>query len=83
MLHAALDQLDLPPSSSMSAAAPPTVTNSGEDVILASLEVVSERIADAAVSLAEAYEIEMTLSEIARGGYERVCLAALVSLGFC
>lgn len=51
--------------------APPTVTNSGEDIILSELSVESEFLPEG-VTLEDAYEIEMTLEAIAQGGYERV-----------
>lgn len=56
----------------MTTAAPPTVTNSGEDVILQTIDIVPETFADETVSLEESYEIESTLNEIERGDYCRV-----------
>jgi hypothetical protein len=57
----------------MTTAAPPTVTNSGEDVILSTIDIVPEIIAQDS-SLEESYEIESTLKEIERGGYSRVSI---------
>lgn len=51
--------------------APPPVANSGEDVILRTIDVKSETLEEG-VNLEEAYEVEMTLTEIFKGGYERV-----------
>lgn len=53
--------------------APPPVANSGEDVILRTIKVKSETLEEG-VKLEEAYEVEMTLNEIFKGGYERVIL---------
>lgn len=54
--------------------APPPVANSGEDVITRTVDVEPEAFAAPEVPLAEAYEIEQTLDEIAKGGYNRVAL---------
>lgn len=54
--------------------APPPVANSGEDAITRTLDVQPESFTDAAVSLDEAYEIDMTLAEIEKGGYQRIAL---------
>lgn len=52
--------------------APPPVANSGEDAITRTVDVEPELFAAASVSLDEAYEVEMTLDEIAKGNYQRV-----------
>jgi len=54
--------------------APPPVANSGEDAITRAVEVEPEAFAAPEVSLAEAYEIDHTLVEIALGGYNRIAL---------
>lgn len=51
--------------------APPPVANSGEDAILRVVDVTPELLG-AEDLLEEAYEVEMTLNEINKGGYERV-----------
>lgn len=63
----------------MTTAAPPTVTNLGEDIILSSIDVTRETFEG---SFEESYEIEATLLEIERGGYCRVS-RSLLSLSGC
>lgn len=52
--------------------APPPVANSGEDAITRVVDVAPEAFADDQVSLEDAYEVAMTLAEIAKGDYQRV-----------
>ena len=51
--------------------APPTVTNSGEDIILATTTVLPESFSDS-LAFESAYEIESTLLEIEKGDYKIV-----------
>lgn len=58
--------------------APPPVANTGEDAILRTIDAAPESFTDeSATSLEEAYEVELTLAEIHKGGYERVRRASL------
>ncbi|KAL8292323.1 hypothetical protein RQP46_001789 [Phenoliferia psychrophenolica] len=54
--------------------APPPVANSGEDAITRVLDVAPEAFADEEVSLEDAYEVAITLAEIAKGDYQRIAL---------
>ncbi|GAA5893300.1 hypothetical protein JCM6882_007998 [Rhodosporidiobolus microsporus] len=58
--------------------APPAIANSGEDAILRTLDVAPEAFTDSlsegAVSLEEAYEVDLTVREIEEGGYLRIGL---------
>jgi diphthamide biosynthesis protein 2 len=56
----------------MASQAPPPVANSGEDAITRTVDIEPEAFASELVSLEEAYEVDMTLDEIDKGGYERV-----------
>jgi diphthamide biosynthesis protein 2 len=54
--------------------APPPLAPTGEDAIYQTIDVEPEAFADVeeAGSLAEAYEVDLTLQEIEKGGYQRV-----------
>ena len=54
--------------------APPPLAPTGEEAIYQTIDVEPEAFADVeeASSLTEAYEVELTLQEIAKGGYQRV-----------
>lgn len=54
--------------------APPPLAPTGEDAIYQTIDVEPEAFADdeEAGSLSEAYEVELTLQEIEKGGYQRV-----------
>ena len=57
----------------MTTQAPPPVANSGEDAITRTVDVAPESFADnTQLSFEEAYEVESTMYEIERGGYQRV-----------
>lgn len=58
----------------MSSQAPPPVANSGEDAITRTMDVQPDVFAGDGTQLSfeEAYEIESTLHEIQKGGYNRV-----------
>jgi len=57
----------------MSQQAPPSVAPSGEDAILQSIDAQPLPLSDLdSVSLDEAYEVDLSLQEILRGGYSRV-----------
>ena len=56
--------------------APPPLAPTGEEAIYQTIDVEPEAFADDAEagSLAEAYEVDLTLQEIEKGGYERVSI---------
>lgn len=56
----------------MSQQAPPSVAPSGEDAILQTIDVEPEALASDSSALEHAYEVDLTLAEIERGGYQRV-----------
>ena len=65
-------------TSSMSQA-PPSVAPSGEDAILHHIDAQPRPLSDlASVSLDDAYEVDLTVHEILRGGYSRVSTRPLI-----
>lgn len=52
--------------------APPSVAPSGEDAIHRTVDAEAQAFVDSEVPLDEAYEVDLTLSEIEKGGYQRV-----------
>lgn len=52
--------------------APPSVAPSGEDAIHRTVDAEPQAFVDSEVPLDEAYEVDLTLSEIEKGGYQRV-----------
>ncbi|GAA5906828.1 hypothetical protein JCM5296_001952 [Sporobolomyces johnsonii] len=56
--------------------APPPLAPTGEDAIYQTIDVAPEAFADdqEATSLEEAYEVDLTLTEIDKGGYSRIGL---------
>lgn len=68
----------------MSAQAPPPVANSGEDAITRIVDVEPENFAGEGTQLSfeEAYEIESTLQEIEKGGYQRVSRPAAIYVDY-
>ncbi|GAA5851614.1 hypothetical protein JCM8547_001149 [Rhodosporidiobolus lusitaniae] len=54
--------------------APPSVAPSGEDAILRTIDAEPQTFTDSAASLEEAYEVDLTLDEISKGGYQRIAL---------
>lgn len=56
----------------MAQTAPPSVAPSGEEAILRTVDVEPEALAADSLALEQAYEVDLTLAEIDRGGYERV-----------
>lgn len=56
----------------MSQQAPPSVAPSGEDAIHREITAEPEALTDDALDLAQAYEVDLTLAEIEKGGYQRV-----------
>ncbi|GAA6004374.1 2-(3-amino-3-carboxypropyl)histidine synthase [Rhodotorula paludigena] len=58
----------------MSQQAPPSVAPSGEDAIHREITAEPEALTDDALDLAQAYEVDLTLAEIEKGGYQRIAL---------
>ncbi|GAA6014124.1 hypothetical protein JCM8202_005155 [Rhodotorula sphaerocarpa] len=58
----------------MAQIAPPSVAPSGEEAILRTVDVEPEALAADSLALEQAYEVDLTLAEIDRGGYERIGL---------
>lgn len=52
--------------------APPSVAPSGEEAIHRTVDAEPQAFVDSEVPLDEAYEVDLTLSEIDKGGYQRV-----------
>ncbi|GAA5987661.1 hypothetical protein JCM10908_007155 [Rhodotorula pacifica] len=57
-----------------SSQAPPSVAPSGEEAIHRTVDVEPEALASDALALEQAYEVDLTLAEIERGGYQRIGL---------
>lgn len=51
---------------------PTTISSSGEDAITQVIDVQQQSISETGVPFDESYEIDSTVDEIVRGGYERV-----------
>jgi hypothetical protein len=59
--------------------APPSVAPTGEDAIYRTIDAAPESFTDeASVSLDEAYEVQLTLDEINKGGYQRVSSSTIL-----
>ncbi|BGP08710.1 Diphthamide biosynthesis protein 2 [Rhodotorula toruloides] len=54
--------------------APPSVAPSGEEAIHRTVDAEPQAFVDSEVPLDEAYEVDLTLSEIDKGGYQRIAL---------
>ncbi|BGP25229.1 Diphthamide biosynthesis protein 2 [Rhodotorula toruloides] len=54
--------------------APPSVAPSGEEAIHRTVDVEPQAFVDSEIPLDEAYEVGLTLSEIHKGGYQRIAL---------
>lgn len=52
--------------------APPSVAPSGEEAIHRTVDTEPQAFVDSEVPLDEAYEVDLTLREIEKGGYQRV-----------